>query len=350
MFCWIHRKLRPLGVVFNYYPPANITIMFTNFCNLSCPYCYVKEDLNKNFSDKLSLQEWFRLIESIPFYTVINFTGGEVFFDKNFPEIMSQCAKKKIKYSLVTNASLLSDKNIEYIIKHNVSYLMISLDGIGDVHDHNRQKRGLFTYIENVLSKFQKIKNRPHIALKVLLLESNIHQLFDIIKFAENHNAVDELKFSFGVFNEYQNGFKLTSNLDTCFGGLGNTFKYSQRFLRDFKDSEMKLFDLIQKSKKKISFSPRLSRGEKMSSYVENLNSYAVKNCDRPKNEFVIYPNGDITPCTTFKVSNIRNFDYKVSRVLLSDEYARFLDRHNQDMPYGSKCSGCIAGVHTPKI
>ena len=48
--------------------PLRYFFELTHLCNLNCPYCYVGADRVKN---ELSTEQWFNIIEQIPFYSFV---------------------------------------------------------------------------------------------------------------------------------------------------------------------------------------------------------------------------------------------------------------------------------------
>ena len=54
--------------------PLRYFFELTYRCNLQCPYCYVGDDRMK---DELTTQEWFNIIDQIPFYSFVTLVGGE---------------------------------------------------------------------------------------------------------------------------------------------------------------------------------------------------------------------------------------------------------------------------------
>ena len=82
----------------------------TGGCNLRCKHCIVaaKENTKKdvtyteitNFLDKLK-----------DYKLIINFTGGEPFFRKDFKDILDYCIENNITVKVITNGLLLSNFN-----------------------------------------------------------------------------------------------------------------------------------------------------------------------------------------------------------------------------------------------
>ena len=130
-----------------------ITLQVTQACNLRCSYCVYGENGNsgqrrhssKTMSFNVAKQalEFYRQ-HSIDAKTAnIGFYGGEPLLA--FPlikQIVSYAEQifcgKKIYFSLTTNATVLTDEVIEYILRKKI-HLMFSIDGTEEVHNQNRK-------------------------------------------------------------------------------------------------------------------------------------------------------------------------------------------------------------------
>lgn len=95
--------------------PLRYFFELTYRCNLQCPYCYVGEDRNK---EELTTEEWFRIIEQIPFYSFVTLVGGEPLVRKDFIDILMKTAKKTSgKLNVVSNGILINDEIIDAFIE-----------------------------------------------------------------------------------------------------------------------------------------------------------------------------------------------------------------------------------------
>lgn len=119
--------------------PLRYFFELTYRCNLQCPYCYVGDDRKKQ---ELTTEEWFKIIEQIPFYSFVTLVGGEPLIRKDFIDILMKTSKKTLgKLNVVSNGILINDEIIDAFIKSKMMLLSVSLDGYGKNHDINRAKR-----------------------------------------------------------------------------------------------------------------------------------------------------------------------------------------------------------------
>ncbi len=136
------------------FPLQRLVLNVTNQCNLSCGYCYeysadkitVTKDKPKYMSDPVaqaSIDMLFRESAGRPKLHV-TFFGGESLL--NFPLMKSAVAyadakaaaeKKRVDYSLTTNATLLTEEIVDFLAEHRVG-VTVSIDGDKELHDRMR--------------------------------------------------------------------------------------------------------------------------------------------------------------------------------------------------------------------
>lgn len=288
--------------------PLRYFFELTYLCNLNCPYCYVGEERKK---DELTTQQWFDVIDQIPFYSFVTLVGGEPLLRKDFIPILEKTAKKTLgKLNVVTNGILINDEIIDAFIKTKMMLLSVSLDGYGKTHDKNRGQEGIFDKIisnlENLNSK--KNKNKPMVDIKTIVLEDNLDDLPKLYKLCEDMNF-DFLSVSFLRNND----LKQNSILRQSFGEEFYLQKYP---IKPYFDMEhfKEIYREIEaiKGKTQIRFSPKFSDKNTLKDIEEFFNcsdkpiQEIYEPCKYPWSNMMINPQGDVYPCLSLKVGNIK--------------------------------------------
>ena len=132
------------------FPLTTVVLNINTGCNLACSYCY-KEDLDvPSAGKKMSFETARDAIEMLlaespdqPRYNVV-FFGGEPL--SNLPllkQVVAYAEQRfadldaRIDFSLTTNATLLTERTVDYLNAHNVG-IAVSMDGPAAYHDRNR--------------------------------------------------------------------------------------------------------------------------------------------------------------------------------------------------------------------
>lgn len=146
-------------------------LQITQNCNLKCDYCVYSGGYKtrKHNKKKMSFDMAKKGIDYLIEHSrnssrlVLGFYGGEPLLE--FP-LIQKCVEyiearvedKEIWYAITTNATLLNERNIEFMSEHNFN-VTLSIDGPKERHDENRKfvgsERGSYdTIVKNI--KFLK--------------------------------------------------------------------------------------------------------------------------------------------------------------------------------------------------
>lgn len=309
--------------------PLRYFFELTYLCNLNCPYCYVGEERKK---DELTTDEWFNIIEQIPFYSFVTLVGGEPLLRKDFIPILERTAKKTFgKLNVVTNGILINDEIIDAFIRAKMMLLSVSLDGYGENHDVNRGKAGIFDKIISNLDNLNMKKGKsgkPMIDIKTIVLENNLDDLPKLYKLCNEMNF-DFLSVAFLRNNNLKQNSVLRESFSEEF--------YAQKYpikpyfdMENFKEVYQEIERLSKKSKVKVRFSPKFGSGINVLQQIEgffNLNADTpiqeiYEPCLYPFSNMMINPQGDVYPCLSLKIGNVR--EKRLKEVFNSPKYCCF--------------------------
>lgn len=292
--------------------PFRYFLELTYRCNLQCPYCYVGKERNKQ---ELTLDEWKKVIDQIPFYGIVTLVGGEPLIRKDFIDIFAYVSKKVWnKTHVVSNGILLNDEIIKAFIKHKLLLLSISLDGYGEKHDLNRGKEGIFDKIISNLDNLKSQKPKQMVDIKTIVLENNLDDLVKLYKLCEDMNF-EFLSISF----LRNNNWKQNSILQESFiPEFNENYPIKPYFdMEHFKEVYREIESL--KGKTKLRFSPKFEYSkntlESIEKFFQVSENEPINNiylpCTYPFNNMMINPEGYIYPCLSMKIGNVKDRSLK---------------------------------------
>jgi 12,18-didecarboxysiroheme deacetylase len=157
----------------------------TKRCNLKCVHCYAHAKGEDYKGKELSTEEGKRLIDDLARFgsPVILFSGGEPLLREDLPELIDYAVKKGMRAVISTNGTLITKEKARIFAKLNLSYIGVSLDGIGQVNDSFRGVGGAFdravTGIRNAKEAGIKVGLRFTINKRNL---EEIAKIFDLIE------------------------------------------------------------------------------------------------------------------------------------------------------------------------
>lgn len=182
---------------------SGITLQITQNCNLRCSYCIYSEMKNKkqrsHSTKKMSFEMAKKTVDFLLEHSIDNdsvsvgFYGGEPLLEFDLIKKVVRYAKKifigkKITFNMTTNATLLSDEIIDFIVKHNF-HIVLSLDGPKEINDKSRRfatnGKGTFDIIiknlKKILYKYPDFCHHININM-VISPQRNINQLNQLFK------------------------------------------------------------------------------------------------------------------------------------------------------------------------
>jgi radical SAM protein with 4Fe4S-binding SPASM domain len=194
-----------LGNTYAYGMPLSAGIELTNYCNLNCPEC-------SSGSGKMTRKRGFmdiRLFENIitelgPYLFNINlYFQGEPMLHPQFFPILEKC--RGINSTLSTNGHFLSSENAEIIARSGLKNLIVSVDGMDQatysMYRVNGDLETVKAGIKNISGAIRKNSSKLRLILQFLVNRSNEAQIEDAKKFAQEMNAILQLK-SMQIIND----------------------------------------------------------------------------------------------------------------------------------------------------
>lgn len=294
--------------------PLRYFFELTYRCNLNCPYCYIGEERKKN---ELTKEKWFKVIDQLPFYSIVTLVGGEPLIRQDFPEILNYLSKRIMgKTHVVSNGILITDEIIKEFVRSRLMLLSVSLDGYAEVHDKNRGKDGIFEKIISNLERLNSVNKRPMVDIKTIVLKDNLESLPKLYKLCSDMNF-DFFSISFLRNNNLKQNSILSEAFNPDFHGNYPIEKYFD--MEHFKEIYKELELMSKKSKVKIRFSPKfeycanpLDAIEKFYTLPANRElSEIYKPCKYPYSNMMINPEGFVYPCLSMKIGNVKENSLK---------------------------------------
>lgn len=208
--------------------PVTINFQVNNICNSRCSMCNVWRCADDNH---ISPRTFTKILQADFFQGVrhVGITGGEPTLVENLSEYFRACAQslpRLVGVSLITNsinseAVVAQCFNLKKIsLEYGLSYsVMLSLDGVGDVHDINRGIAGSFDNVLTVMERLDRLNipfetsstitknNVWHLdELLAFLQKRNVHGRFRVAEFIDrlnNNDRVDVVR-NFDLDEQYQ--------------------------------------------------------------------------------------------------------------------------------------------------
>ena len=201
----IQRVDRPAGVQRRASETLTAWLHITNACNLRCDYCYINKtpDSMDEARGRQAVDAVIRSAVAHRFRRVkLKYAGGEATL--NLPLVIAlhqyarDCATRHdlaLDGVVLSNGVALGDRQIRQI-RDSELRLMISLDGIGDLHDAQRRfvnGRGSFAHVARTLDRLAQHGVVP--SLSITLSHRNLAGLPETVAYALDRGLPFSLNF-----------------------------------------------------------------------------------------------------------------------------------------------------------
>jgi len=160
-------------------------------CNLHCVHCY-SDSANRAYEGELTTAEGIALLDDLAAFgvPVLLLSGGEPLMRPDLFELIAHARSRGLRTTLSTNGTLITAEVAERLRALEVSYVGISLDGIGRTNDMFRGHKGAF---DKAMAGFRHCKAvDQRVGLRMTLTRRNcqdLDQLFDFIEAEEIDRA-----------------------------------------------------------------------------------------------------------------------------------------------------------------
>ncbi|HEG43009.1 MAG TPA: radical SAM protein [Phycisphaerales bacterium] len=158
----------------------------TRNCNLKCVHCYNDSGAGKKCNDA-STEEAKAVLDDLAAFGIpsVLFSGGEPFMRHDLFELIKYATGKGLRAVISTNGTLITPEAAATIKEYGVSYVGISLDGIGEINDKFRGVDGAFDRTVEGIKNCQAVGQR--IGLRLTLTKRNVADLEALFDFFEEY-------------------------------------------------------------------------------------------------------------------------------------------------------------------
>lgn len=318
------------------FPPLRISLMVTYKCNLGCKMCFQREwHRQHKDQEELGFDEIVQVIEQTPRFTLLTWSGGEPFVRPDMVDILRYAARRN-PCNLLTNATLLDEEAIKTIVESGIRVVGISVDGAGKVHDAIRGRQGCFEKTVTAIRQLQdyKLKSRrrfPLLDIKAMILPDNLSELPEILNLAVRLEA-DFLTLSL-PFGDLQFAPCAQQDLAALIKPVRIEAEIDEDFLR-------RQLRHVYNSRPPLHlrFYPAVDIDEAVRYYRNQVDLCRYRPCSFPWSHAWISPTGQVFPCLSYEIGNIRT---ATLRQLWNHERFRAFRQEIKRRGLVPSCVGC---------
>ncbi len=156
-------------------------------CNLKCVHCY-SSSKDKFYEDELTTAEGKKLLDDLATFgaPVVLFSGGEPLMREDLLELAQYATQKGMRAVISTNGTLITRELAKDLKKVGLSYVGVSLDGVGETNDRFRGEKGAFDMALSGIRNCQEAGIK--VGLRFTINRKNVIDIPEIFKLLEEEN------------------------------------------------------------------------------------------------------------------------------------------------------------------
>jgi len=185
--------------------PSYLIYFVTTRCNARCRMCFYWREMESSpLEDELKPEETEKIARHLPRLVQLTLSGGEPFLREDLFELVRPLIEKARPLILsIPSNGILTESIIRAARQICSSYpglrlnLELSLDGIGDLHDQIRGKKGAY---ENLLASWKALKEvqkkfkNLRLGILTVLSAFNQERIFELLKFVKSDLQPDRME------------------------------------------------------------------------------------------------------------------------------------------------------------
>lgn len=158
----------------------------TRRCNLKCLHCYSNSDA-QFYPGELNWEQMTSVVDDLAAFNVpaVLLSGGEPMIHPRFFDLAALVRQKGLRLTISTNGTRIDKRAAARLKDIGVTYVGISLDGIGETHDRFRGRAGTFEKVTAAFRNCRKVEQK--VGLRLTLTRHTIDDLERILDFIEDH-------------------------------------------------------------------------------------------------------------------------------------------------------------------
>lgn len=318
-------------------PRENIPKFFlqwhlTTKCDYNCKHCYVKEEstYKGEVENELDTEQCLKIIDdfikTLKIWKIrgsINLTGGDPLLRKDIFKIIKYIRKNNIEVSILGNSTYMNDKNIKKLDSLKLDRYQMSIDGIEDVHDDFRRKKGSFKEILKTMKLIREGSSITPVVMSTLC--------------KENMNDMEKI-----VDYSCQNGAKLVAFARLVPIGSGKEIRDGSLSIEEFKKS----FEILSRKEREVGNKIKIGHKDPLWSLYEyekgifkpeKCKDCIISGCSIGWSGMSVLADGTVLPCRRLPLK-IGNLSEQTIRDVFVD--STVLDEI-RDVNNIEKCNGC---------
>jgi radical SAM protein with 4Fe4S-binding SPASM domain len=335
-----------------------VSLKIVNSCNLRCKTCgqwgetgYNLEKSDDEIREIVPYEVYQRMVDELapakPFYYI---WGGEPYLYPDIVPLMEHMKRRNGLVGIVTNGTMMA-KTADRLVRAGVDMLMLSVDGVGAVHNEIRQEKRAWELMMEGLDAVLAEKKRqgsvrPYVNVLATISRDNVGHLEDIADWGAGR-GIDLLTYYYSWFTNEENGKAHEHEMRERFGVTPTSWK-GYLFFRGL--DAPRLVEEVRSIKSRkwpypVLFIPDLDAADIPAYYSDPTKLFGYGQCIQPWIVTEIMPNGDVATCRDYPDYVCGNIQRNSLLEIWNNERYRAFRKSLRDdglLPICARCCGLM--------
>jgi MoaA/NifB/PqqE/SkfB family radical SAM enzyme len=174
--------------------PTSIALLLTERCNARCVHCDIWK--NRGQEDRPTFEQWKTVLRDLrrwlgPVHVVL--TGGEALLVPFATDLVAHGSGLGLLVEHLTHGYWLDQSRIEKLARARPWRVTLSLDGLGEAHDHVRGRPHFFDAVTTSLATLLRVRREERLSFRVrlknVLMEHNLDDAGAVAELARQHGV-----------------------------------------------------------------------------------------------------------------------------------------------------------------
>lgn len=335
-----------------------VSLKIVNSCNLRCKTCGQWGETGYNLSKSddeireiVPYEIYRKMVDDLagtaPFYYI---WGGEPYLYPDIVPLMEHMKKRNGLVGIVTNGTMMA-KTADRLVRAGVDMLMLSVDGVGPVHNEIRQEKRAWEMMMEGLDAVLAEKRRqgsvkPYVNVLATISRDNVGHLEAIADWGAD-KGIDLLTYYYSWFTNEEAGKAHEQVMQERFGVTPTSWQ-GYLFFRGLDAPRLQEEVRSIKSRKwpfPVLFIPDLAHADIPAYYEDPTKLFGYGRCIQPWIVTEIMPNGDVATCRDYPDYVCGNIQRNsLQEIWNNDRYRAFRNSLRDDglLPICARCCGLM--------
>jgi len=320
-----------------------------------CHFLEIIEDTeqNRKYKNELHAETVQQIIQALPRWAAITFTGGEALMKSDFLEIFDYAAKQN-KIHIITNGISLTESMVDRLLEKRLKrfwggglfFLGVSMEGREEFHDQCTQVPGAFRKTTKGLERFIEKRNQlggryPKVHLTCVISNQNVEDLEYLYDYSEELGVdVYNLVLSNPATYWHAKDYDQTDHLKTPARPVDPIDPKPLDNALNILESKSRTF------KTRLRYSPNAITKDEIVRYYSNQSDYRDYSCYAPWAKVGVSAYGDVFSCPHYRIANVLETNNRIDWNSKNYRTFRQLLKEKRIFP---GCLGCCQSEYIGK-